>query len=437
MKTLFTFLFALLSVSSQAQFYRFNRWTTNIDTTSINGATLTNIPGSGLQSPLVVTTVNVGTLTVTNPIVFRGDLGTDDTANGLAISGLNAGATIAQWEAVYVGASSTWLLADANGSGTFPARGLATAAYVNGNAAVILVTGTVRNDAWNWTPGGMIFLSETAGALTQTAPASTVQPVGFALTADIAYFKFDPTNVVAGGSQTPVLQDINYGAFGATNISKVVGTNGYGSFGTNANGGAGASGSVTATNFVDVINANGRTTIGGGSVTTTGTGANGMDALIVTNDLNVFGGVVQRNLSTTTNISPQNTFGGTTPAAVGVLTVTNLAAGQEYAFTAIVFATNQTASDGIKVDFNGGSATMTTFRATVRIYDTALLTCGQVFDLDTDTTAATITGQTLVEVNGFCKVNAAGTFIPRFSKNSGSGQFDILRGSHILFTQLR
>lgn len=122
--------------------------------------------------------------------------GTDDTCEGKQITGLNAGATIAQWEAVYLGSSSTWLLADANGSSTYPARGLAVAAYSNTNPAAILVHGTVRNDAWSWTPGGTIYLSGTAGALTQTAPSTSgdkVQAIGFALTADIAFFDFNST----------------------------------------------------------------------------------------------------------------------------------------------------------------------------------------------------------------------------------------------------
>jgi hypothetical protein len=138
--------------------------------------------------------------TYPNPTVAKVSLtaahGSDDTWTGTTIAGLNAGATIAQWEAVYLGASSTWLLADANGSGTYPARGLATAAYVNTDPAIILVHGTVRNDAWAWTPGGTIYLSTTAGGLTQTAPSTSgdkVQQVGFALTADIAFFDFNST----------------------------------------------------------------------------------------------------------------------------------------------------------------------------------------------------------------------------------------------------
>lgn len=119
-----------------------------------------------------------------------GALGTDDTWEGNGITGLTAGATIAQWEVVYVGGSSTYLLADANGSGTFPAIGLAVAAYSSTNAAVVVTSGTVRNDAWAWTPGGIIYLSTTAGGLTQTAPSTTgdkVQVIGRALTADIMH----------------------------------------------------------------------------------------------------------------------------------------------------------------------------------------------------------------------------------------------------------
>src|SRR6478609_1353616 len=98
----------------------------------------------------------------------------------------NAGANLTQWQAVYLSAAGTWLLADANGSGTFPARGLAIATTASGAKAIVIVKGHIRSDAWNWTVGGNIYLSETAGGLTQTAPttASNVQALGWADSAD-------------------------------------------------------------------------------------------------------------------------------------------------------------------------------------------------------------------------------------------------------------
>jgi hypothetical protein len=115
---------------------------------------------------------------------------TDDTYAGRAITGVNAGATIAQWEAVYMGSGGEWLLADANGSGTYPCRGLAAAAGTDNNPMTVVTEGVIRNDAWAWTAGGQIYLSATVGGLTQTAPATSgdkVQQVGFAISADVMY----------------------------------------------------------------------------------------------------------------------------------------------------------------------------------------------------------------------------------------------------------
>lgn len=131
--------------------------------------------------------------TLTSPTVTGGSLqvaalpGANNTYEGQVITGRNAGATIAQWDAVYLDASGTWQLADANGTGTFPARGLAVAAYANTNPAIVLFNGVARNDTWAWTIGGDVFLSTTAGGLTQTAPSASgdkIQKIGWAPTAD-------------------------------------------------------------------------------------------------------------------------------------------------------------------------------------------------------------------------------------------------------------
>lgn len=140
-------------------------------------------------------TKNSATATLTNKTVsLTAAHGSDDTYEGLQIPGLNNTGGVTQWDAVYLNGSSQWALADANGTNTFPARGLAVATVSTGNATTVLIRGTVRNDAWNWTPGGTIYLSTTAGGLTQTAPSGSgdkIQAVGFALTADIAFFDFN------------------------------------------------------------------------------------------------------------------------------------------------------------------------------------------------------------------------------------------------------
>lgn len=152
--------------------------------------------GTGVATALAINIGSNGSAVTSNATqtltskqqLVSGALATDDTWEGQGVTGLTAGATIAQWEAVYLDGSSTWQLADANGSGTYPAVGLAVAAYSSTNAAIVVTQGTVRNDAWSWTPGGVIYLSTTAGGLTQTAPSSTtekVQQIGRALTADI------------------------------------------------------------------------------------------------------------------------------------------------------------------------------------------------------------------------------------------------------------
>jgi hypothetical protein len=153
----------------------------------ISGATITGGTGTGSVVRAISSTTS------------RAIPSTDDSYNGEALTGFNAGATIAQWEAVILDGTGTWQLADANGAGLFPARGLAVAAYVSTNAATILRQGLVRNDAWNWTIGGSIYLSTTAGGLTQTAPSTSgdcKQEVGFAVTADIACFNFSGTPVI-------------------------------------------------------------------------------------------------------------------------------------------------------------------------------------------------------------------------------------------------
>lgn len=80
-------------------------------------------------------------------------------------------------------------LADASFDYTVPAMALA---LESGNGSkYVLLNGFARDDTWNWTPGGFLYVSATEGELTQTAPSASgeqVQIVGIATQADRIYF---------------------------------------------------------------------------------------------------------------------------------------------------------------------------------------------------------------------------------------------------------
>jgi hypothetical protein len=108
-----------------------------------------------------------------------------------------------------------------------------------------------------------------------------------------------------------------------------------------------------------------------------------------------------------------NQTNATTTPQTTTLSVT-LAAGRTYTFRCVLYCANSTAADGVAIDFDGGAATMTAFRAHANIYDTALLKSQQVSALATDISVAVATGDSLIQVQGAMTVNAGGTFIPRF-----------------------
>ncbi|KKL50496.1 hypothetical protein LCGC14_2304890, partial [marine sediment metagenome] len=130
-------------------------------------------------------------------LVAGSDTLSDDDWSGIVLNGWLCGATIAQWDAVYLDdTTNEWAIADADLAGTFPARGLAIAACTDGNPGVILVQGVIRNDAWTWAANGStLFLSDTGtgSSWTVTAPSTTgdaVQIIGFTINDDQAYFNF-------------------------------------------------------------------------------------------------------------------------------------------------------------------------------------------------------------------------------------------------------
>ena len=156
-----------------------------------NGSLLTNLPGR-LSTEDVTLTENTG-------IVYNPSLSADGKYMGLVISGV-AGDVLAFGDIIHLSAiDSRWELADANSaSGAVgDCRGIigicVLAAAGNGSATKILLNGIVRADAKfpALVLNGPVFISETAGVVTNTAPSTTdaiIRVLGFGLTADEMYF---------------------------------------------------------------------------------------------------------------------------------------------------------------------------------------------------------------------------------------------------------
>lgn len=118
---------------------------------------------------------------------------TDATTSGFIHSTLSAAAGLSAFECVYVDSNSRWAKTDASATATADKLlGVATvSAAASAAVSVALPNSYIRNDAWNWTVGSAVLLSETEGALTQTAPTATdavVRVVGYAVNADTLYF---------------------------------------------------------------------------------------------------------------------------------------------------------------------------------------------------------------------------------------------------------
>jgi hypothetical protein len=114
----------------------------------------------------------------------------DQTGSGL-ITTDTVGENVAVGELLYMKSDGKWWKANATNTTAMPCAGLAMEAKNANQDGKILLLGFFRKDAWNWTVGGLIYVSTTSGAPTQTIPSSTgnqVQVLGIAITADIIFF---------------------------------------------------------------------------------------------------------------------------------------------------------------------------------------------------------------------------------------------------------
>jgi len=128
------------------------------------------------------------------------------------------------------------------------------------------------------------------------------------------------------------------------------------------------------------------------------------------------------------HLSSNGTNATATMATTG-LSMT-LTTGRNYDGECTFFVNDSVAGEGVQVDFNGGTATATDFRAHVKITDTALIKSQQVTSLSTAVSVATVTGDSEIQVHFSFESSGNGTFIPRYAQAThSSGTLTIYRGS--------
>ena len=133
------------------------------------------------------------TLADAKSIVFDPIPASDHNAAGM-IAPMTAGATLAFGDAVYQKSDGEMHLGDADAASTSGVIAIAVASGSDGASSNFMFYGFLRDDTWNWTVGGLIYLSTTGtsgNTLTQTAPSGSgdiVQILGVATHADRIFF---------------------------------------------------------------------------------------------------------------------------------------------------------------------------------------------------------------------------------------------------------
>lgn len=137
-----------------------------------------------------------GATGATGVVTFDPTPDSDHTGNGV-ITSYTAGESVVLPELCYLKSDGKMWKADASADTTCSSKLVLATASISADAAGnFLEYGYFRDDTWAWTVGGLIYVSETAGALTQTAPTtstSIVRIVGYAYSADIIFFNPDST----------------------------------------------------------------------------------------------------------------------------------------------------------------------------------------------------------------------------------------------------
>lgn len=114
----------------------------------------------------------------------------DLTVSGVKVT-LTAGEALVFGDVCYIKSDGKMGKADADAIATSSAVAIAIATIANNADGLFLMLGFLRNDGYTWTVGGLLYLSTTAGGITQTAPSGVddvIQVLGVATHADRIYF---------------------------------------------------------------------------------------------------------------------------------------------------------------------------------------------------------------------------------------------------------
>ncbi len=116
----------------------------------------------------------------------------DNKWSGMTIT-LTAGENLSLGDVCYMNSSGKMVKADADDIATSGVIAIATANISNNSNGVFLLNGVIHLHTLNpdWTVGGLVYLSTTAGCMTQTAPSGSddvIQVLGVAIGSDILLF---------------------------------------------------------------------------------------------------------------------------------------------------------------------------------------------------------------------------------------------------------
>lgn len=188
-----------------------NKWSVGADSLKIGTSNFLTITPAGavtILGSLSPTTVGAFTLTGVQTLSENTSIALDPAGSadgkytGLTVTA-TAGYTQAFGDLVYLDPTdSRWEACDANSASGADGDsrgmiGMVVVAGTDGTSCTILLQGIIRADAKfpSFTINNPIYVSETAGLVTQTQPTTTdvvIRVVGFALTADEMYFNPSP-----------------------------------------------------------------------------------------------------------------------------------------------------------------------------------------------------------------------------------------------------